>query len=161
VTDVSMANRDLTLLAPKFREAVTAALADCAAKGLAAKVNEGFRSNARQAWLYAQGRTRPGNRVTNAPTSLTSWHGYGLAVDIIHQTKGYEPFGADGAANEKWFAEVAAVFKQHDCTWGGDWSKPDTPHMQWGRCRPSPSDRARELIASGGVEAVWAAVSAV
>lgn len=160
MTDVSVANRDLSLLAPKFRDAVTAALADCAARGLTAKVNEGFRSNARQAWLYAQGRTRPGKKVTNAPTSLTSWHGYGLAVDIIHQTKGYEPAGKDGPANEKWFADVAAVFKQHGCAWGGDWTKPDTPHMQWGKCRPSPSDRARELIASGGVEAVWAAVSA-
>ena len=160
MTDVSVANRDLALLAPKFREAVTAALADCAARGLTAKVNEGFRSNARQAWLYAQGRTRPGKKVTNAPTSLTSWHGYGLAVDIIHQTKAYNPFGDDAAANEKWFADVAAVFKQHGCTWGGDWTKPDTPHMQWGKCRASPSDKARELIASGGVEAVWKAVSA-
>ncbi|MDB5468972.1 MAG: hypothetical protein JWR84_532 [Caulobacter sp.] len=161
MTDVSVANRDLSLLAPKFREAVTAALADCAGKGLTAKVNEGFRSNARQAWLYAQGRTRPGKKVTNAPTALTSWHGYGLAVDIIHQTKGYEPFGPNGAANEKWFADVAAVFKQHSCNWGGDWTNPDTPHMQWGKCRPSPSDKARELIAAGGVEAVWKAVSAV
>jgi peptidoglycan L-alanyl-D-glutamate endopeptidase CwlK len=160
MSDVDTPDRDLQKLAPKFRQAVEAALAECETKGLHAKVNEALRSQERQAFLFAQGRTRPGNIVTNAPTSLTSWHGYGLAVDVIHRTLAFKPFGADRAANEQWFADVGAVFKNNGCSWGGDWTHPDTPHMQWGHCRPSPSDRARELIAGGGVEAVWTEVGA-
>jgi hypothetical protein len=160
VSDLDKPNRDLDLLAPKFRAAVQAAIAECATREMPVKVVEGFRSNARQAWLYAQGRTRPGGIVTNAPNGLTSWHGYGLAVDVIHSTKAYRPFGENRAQNEKWFADVAKVFKAHGCNWGGDWTKPDTPHMQWGKCKPSPSAEARKLIASGGVQAVWNAVGA-
>jgi hypothetical protein len=163
MSDLDVPNRDMSLLAPKFRTSVEAAVAECLTAGLPVKVQEGFRSNARQAYLYEQGRTRPGDIVTNAPTSLTSWHGYGLAVDVIHQTLAYWPAGktkADVAKNEAWFKSVADIFKRHNCNWGGDWTKPDTPHMQWAACRPSPSDRARLLIASGGVKAVWKEVGA-
>jgi len=44
-------------------------------------VEEGFRSQARQNWLYAQGRTRPGSIVTYK-TGATGNHPKGLAVDI-------------------------------------------------------------------------------
>ena len=164
--DPSIVNADLSNLAPLFRQAVEEALAKCNDPGRAggplnAKVYEGMRSNARQAWLYAQGRTRPGDIVTNASTSLTSWHGYGLAVDIVHAVRFWTPFGKDSRKNEKWFADVAAIFKATRCNWGGDWTHPDTPHMQWGKCRPSPSDAARSLLGSGGVHAVWEAVGAL
>jgi peptidoglycan L-alanyl-D-glutamate endopeptidase CwlK len=43
---------------------------------------------------------------------------------------------------------------------GGDWKFKDLPHFQWGPCKPSPSDRARELIRTEGMEAVWGAVGA-
>jgi hypothetical protein len=49
----------------------------------------------------------------------------------------------------------------HRLAWGGDWTHPDTPHFQWGACKPSPSDRARQLLDAGGVRAVWAEVGAV
>lgn len=161
MSDVDTPSRDLTLLAPKFRAAVLAAISDCGTNDFPVKVNEAFRSQARQAFLFAQGRTRPGPIVTHAPTSLTSWHGYGLAVDIIHQTRAFEPFGKDGRANERWFHEVGAIFKRNGCSWGGDWTKPDTPHMQWGKCMASPTDGARLLIRSGGAEAVWRQVEAI
>jgi peptidoglycan L-alanyl-D-glutamate endopeptidase CwlK len=161
MSDVDTPSRDLALLAPNFRAAVEEAIRACINQGYLVKVNEAYRSQARQAWLYAQGRTRPGNKVTNAPTSLTSWHGYGLAVDVIHQTKAYWPFGKTaGAQNEKWFEEVAAIFKRHGCAWGGDWKHPDTPHMQWAPCPASPSDAARTLIRDKGVTAVWSLLKA-
>lgn len=158
MSELDTPSRDLSLLAPKFAAVVEAAIADCAGKGLPVKVNEGFRSQARQSYLYEQGRSRPGDKVTNAPTSLTSWHGYGLAVDVIHQTKAYWPFGQDAAhaaQNEDWFRQVAQVFKAHDCSWGGGWKKPDTPHMQWGRCPDSPTAHFQELFQASGKEAVW------
>lgn len=150
-------SNDLGLLAPKFAEAVEAALQECISKGLDAKVYEAFRTQKLQSLYYARGRTiiPPKHTVTNAPTNLHSWHGYGLAVDVVHRTKYWEP-----VEGEKWFAKVAEVFKKHNCSWGGDWKNPDTPHFQWHLCKASPSKDARELILKGGVEAVWKAVGA-
>ena len=163
--DPTVVNADLSRLAPLFREAVEQALASCNDPNrpggpLSAKVYEALRTQARQSWLYAQGRTRAGAVVTNAPTSTTSWHGFGLAVDVVHTTGYWTPFGDDAAKNEKWFADVAAVFKATRCNWGGDWTHPDTPHMQWGKCPPSPTNSVRQLLASGGLPAVWKAVGA-
>jgi peptidoglycan LD-endopeptidase CwlK len=148
-------SRDMTLLAPRFREAVENALAECQTKNLDAFVYEGFRSEELQQHYFARGRTiiPPNKTVTNAPGNLYSWHGYGLAVDIISRSKGWD-------AGEKWFHDVAKILKSYRLSWGGDWVVRDPPHFQWGFCKPSPSDRARELFASGGAEAVWRAVNA-
>jgi len=150
-------NRDLSLLAPKFRLAVESALADCKAAGYNAMVYEGYRSQVLQAIYYARGRTviPPKSPVTNAFSNLFSWHGYGLAVDVVDAEKLWAPDGG-----EAWFKAVADIFKSNSCKWGGDWTQPDTPHMQWGLCKPSPSDKARALLANQGVAAVWAAVAA-
>ena len=147
-------NRSLDPLAPRFRLAVENALQACADAKLDAKVYETFRSDQLQVHYYAKGRTIPNTTiVTNAPNNLFSWHGYGLAVDVISASKGW-------AAGEAWFEAVAAVFKQYGLRWGGDWTTRDLPHFQWGPCKPSPSDRARALMASGGARAVWHAVNA-
>jgi D-alanyl-D-alanine dipeptidase len=151
-------SNDLRLLAPKFEQAVVAALAACQAEGLDAIVYEAQRSQELQALYYARGRTiiPPHHTVTNAPTNLLSWHGYGLAVDVVHRSRFWKPQGG-----EAWFRRVADVFKQHDCSWGGDWTHADTPHFQWHRCKPSPSAEARQLMLTQGREAVWQAVGAV
>jgi len=146
---------DLDLLAPKFRAAVDAAMAECNANGIDAIVYEAYRSPELQALYFQRGRTitPPTTPVTNAPTNLYSWHGYGLAVDVISKAHEWD-------APDSWFLSVAEVFRKHGCRWGGEWTKPDLPHFQWGLCRPSPSDRARELFEAGGLKAVWDAVGA-
>lgn len=148
---------DLQLLAPLFRAAVDAAIAECndEQNSLDAIVYETYRSNELQGIYYARGRTvrPPKSPVTNAMNNLYSWHGYGLAVDVIHRTRHWD---ADG----NWFRSVAAIFKKQGCKWGGDWTSPDPPHFQWGLCKPSPSPLARELMRTGGVLAVWEAVGA-
>jgi hypothetical protein len=154
---VPAVSRDLAQLAPKFRAGVEAAIEACNDAGLDAWVFEAFRSNELQALYYKRGRTiiPPRHTVTNAKTSLFSWHGYGLAVDVVSKSKLWSPPGG-----EAWFVKVAAIFKQHDCSWGGDWTKPDTPHFQWHRCKPSPSDMARLIFKDEGKEGVWRAVGA-
>ena len=87
-------------------------------------------------------------------SNLWSWHGYGLAVDVIHQTEHW-------GVGDDWFQQVAEIFKKHGCKWGGEWKSKDLPHFQWGFCKPSPSDKARELMRTGGVMAVWQAVGAI
>ena len=149
---------DFGLLAPMFRAAVEAALAECNSgpSPLGAVVYETYRSNELQVVYYARGRTvrPPQETVTNAMTNLRSWHGYGLAVDVIHKDKAW-------GAGDAWFASVAEVFKRNGCKWGGDWKQRDLPHFQWGFCQPSPSDEARELIRTQGVLAVWQRLGAI
>ena len=154
--DALRVNSDLTQLAPLFRAAVQSALQQCNAQGLNAIVYEAYRSQELQSLYYARGRTikPPVATVTNAPSNLLSWHGYGLAVDVISHSNGWDmPLS--------WFQNVAKIFKAHGCSWGGDWRFQDLPHFQWGRCKASPSDVARSLMRTGGAIAVWQAVGAM
>jgi peptidoglycan L-alanyl-D-glutamate endopeptidase CwlK len=149
-------HNDVAELAPLFRAAVERAIAQCALRGLDAFVYEAFRTPELQAEYFSRGRTKrpPFSIVTNAPDNLFSWHGYGLAVDVISRSKHW-------SAGAEWFAEVAEVFKANECKWGGDWKQVDLPHFQWGLCRASPSAEARRLITTQGIMAVWRAVRAV
>lgn len=153
-------NRDLSRLAPSFAASVRKALEECNAGldgGKRAFVFEGYRSDALQALYYKKGRSviPPRKPVTKAPTNLHSWHGYGLAVDVIHREKLWNPPGGTN-----WFAEVAEIFEKHGCIWGGRWKDPDWPHFQWKHCTPSPTDSARVTVAAEGVAAIWLALKA-
>jgi peptidoglycan L-alanyl-D-glutamate endopeptidase CwlK len=152
------ATNDRALLAPAFRRAVEAAIAECndATNQLDAIVFETYRSTELQAIYFQRGRSviPPTKPVTNAQSNLFSWHGYGLAVDVIHRTKHWD-------VADTWFEHVSVIFKKHGCKWGGDWTMRDLPHFQWGLCKASPSDRARELMRTGGVLAVWEAAGAL
>ncbi len=155
-TAVARANNDVNTLAPKFREAVEKSIAECVAKGLDAMVYEAYRSQELQSLYYQRGRTvvPPRDTVTNAASNLFSWHGYGLAVDVVSRSKGWDQ-------PEAWFASVAEVFRANGCRWGGEWKMKDLPHFQWGLCKPSPSDQARQLISTTGLRSVWEAVGAL
>lgn len=85
-------------------------------------VTEGKRSMARQVWLYAAGRTRPGPKVT---WTMQSMHFKGLAVDIAFG--GGKPYDVPEAAWEYY----GHLCRQHGLVWGGDWGKtPDRPHCE-------------------------------
>lgn len=171
---------DLGKLAPRFRLAVEASLAACRDAGFDAIVWEALRSPELQLLYWLRGRPPTAEYpapVTYAKSNLYSWHGYGLAVDVISESRHwFAPLaiaGGDEAAlaiererarveGERWFKGVSDIFKRFGCDWGGDWKRPhaDPPHMQWGRLKATPSERARELYAAGGYEAVWRAVGA-
>lgn len=98
-------------------------------------ITQGFRSMDEQARLYAQGRTAPGNIVTNARPG-TSYHNYGLAVDFALVTPDDKKavwdvksdFDKDGKAD---WMEVVAEAKKLGFEWGGDWTSfKDMPHLQ-------------------------------
>lgn len=146
---------DLCLVAPQMHAAVDAVLAECAARGIDAKVHESYREPATARAYYARGRTQipPRGTVTNAPNELYSWHGFGLAVDIISASRGWD-------VGATWFAMVAEIAKRHGLKWGGEWTHPDLPHFQWGKCKATPSDEARRILRAGGMPAVWRAVGA-
>ena len=148
--------RSLVLLAPEFGKAVERAIVDANDAGLDAFVYESLRSHELAVGYYARGRTviPPQRTVTNAPDESYSWHGFGLAVDVISRSKEWDQ-------PESWFRAVAEHFKRHGCRWGGEWKQKDLPHFQFGGCKPSPSAEARELLRTHGREAVWRRVGAL
>ena len=144
---------------PDLKTMVTATLQDfrkeqeAASSGNDARdiqVYEGYRTVARQDTLYAKGRTAPGEpcthngvkysvgscptnqhplgkTVTNATGSqLQSWHQFGIAVDIVFCNKNG---GFDWGSDKDWDA-LGQAGKNDGLHWGGDWTKPDTPHFQ-------------------------------
>lgn len=123
---------DRTKLHPWLNYKLTLLLKQCAKKGIYLIITEGFRSKEYQDKLYAKGRTKPGNIVTNAKGSdYSSQHQWGIAFDIaINDPK--------LLYNEATIKKVAKIAKSNKVglAWGGDWTSPvDTPHFyldKWG-----------------------------
>lgn len=91
-----------------------------------------LRTFAEQDKLYQQGRTTPGQIVTNARKGL-SYHNYGMAIDIVLIKDGKPlwdtkvDFDKDGKSD---WLEIVQIFKEHGWEWGGDWGFKDYPHFQ-------------------------------
>lgn len=112
-------------LHPKVEQMLGVFLARAKAAGLNVRPTHGYRTNAEQAALYAQGRTRPGRVVTTAPATW-SVHEYGLAFDIAFV--GSNPYPSD---NRLW-ERLGAIGEALGLSWGGRWASfPDRPHFQW------------------------------
>lgn len=94
-------NFDQARLHPAFRVIALELLERLAAEGLPFKLFEGFRSEERQAWLYASGRTRPGPIITKAQPGL-SYHQYGLAGDFVLFIDGKWSWDTSKQNAEKW-----------------------------------------------------------
>ena len=75
-------NSELENLHPLMREKVLALTDKLAAVNNPLKIFEGYRTPERQHYLFSQGRTRPGRRVTNAD-AWSSYHQYGVACDFV------------------------------------------------------------------------------
>lgn len=147
-------DRSFGSLAPNVALAAACTLRDAVRAGLAVVVFETFRSDERAVWLYASGRDRPGRIVTNAPNALFSWHGYGLAIDFVFVNSRGGYFWPD--TNDPRWRSLEGHAAKYGLRSGRLWKKhPDAPHFQPSNLRISPSAKARELFASGGLLAVW------
>ncbi len=132
----------IALVHPRLREEVEAIYKEIceALTGRAiCRFTHTLRTFEEQNALFAQGRTAPGKRVTQARGGQ-SYHNYGLAIDIAllvdadkngtHETASWQTkvdFDGDGAAD---WQEVVAIFKRYGWEWGGDWRFKDEPHFQ-------------------------------
>ena len=143
--------------APRFAAAVTWLLDDMRLAGWHARVFETIRTNERQEWLYGFGRYWNDGRgvVTKAATAINGWHFYGLAADIVQDDA--TPWNAPKA----FWNDLGEFAELRGLKWGGRWKMLDLPHVQWGNCRVSPSQRARDLWVRGGNAAVWREVGAL
>jgi len=90
-------------------------------------VFEGYRSPETQQRYYEQGRTRPGNIITNVKP-YGSWHQYGMAVDIVFQNSRGGPTWSKSSAS---WNRLGRIGQEVGFEWGGSWTKfKDKPHFQ-------------------------------
>lgn len=101
-------DRNLGKIEPELALRVTVFLLGMIERGAPMFVTEGWRSWARQAYLYAKGRRTSGPKVTDAQPG-TSKHEFGLAVDVAFRKAGdiyagpWEIVGEEAArAGLKW-----------------------------------------------------------
>jgi len=116
--------------AAKFEPFLVAAESAMAARGVTVEVISGLRSWAAQAALYAQGRTKPGRIVTKARPG-SSWHNYGLAIDLGLFKNGVYLDEKKPAEADKLYAEIGKIAAAHGIEWAGNWkSFTESPHFQ-------------------------------
>lgn len=116
--------RGIQYLIPEAQESATELVAVCADAGLNINLTDTFRTKEEQDALYAQGRTAPGEIITNCkyPDSLHNW---GCAFDFCRNVKGREYDDSDG-----FFEHVGAIAQGLGLVWGGSFKTPDRPHIQ-------------------------------
>ncbi len=128
----------IALLHPLIRDEVTALIEKAnkaTGNDITIRIVQGLRTIEEQNELYAQGRTKPGKKVTNAKGGY-SYHNYGLAIDFafLVKDKGEISWDTkkdwDGDKIADWL-EVAQIFIKAGYEWGGLWKSPvDYPHFQ-------------------------------
>lgn len=119
-----MAN--IELLKPKVKELVQKLVNECQKAGIQIVITQTLRTIVEQDELYAQGRTKPGNIVTNAKGGY-SLHNYGVAFDIC-PTVGGKLIWTDNNL----FKKIGAIGIGLGLEWGGTWTTfIDLPHFQY------------------------------
>lgn len=119
-------SRKLEDLLPVVREKAEAFIAACAKQGITVLIYSTYRDNESQAEIYAQGRTKPGKRVTNAKPGM-SYHNWRCAFDFVPTIKGVPQWD-----DSKLYATCGRIATSVGLDWGGNWkSFPDKPHCQY------------------------------
>lgn len=127
-------SKDLDLLHPKVKELALKFLDECKKDALLkdceVKITQTLRSIDYQNQLYAQGRTKPGVKVTNA-IGGNSMHNYGVAFDFaIFKDKKY----LTGQTKQEalFYSKAGEIGKKIGLFWGGDFKNiHDSGHMQY------------------------------
>ncbi|MEM6933238.1 MAG: glycosyl hydrolase 108 family protein [Pseudomonadota bacterium] len=115
MSNSSKRNGDVELLHPAIRDKVKAIHAQLHKEKIPFEVFEAFRTPERQASLYAQGRTKPGNKVTWVGP-WGSIHQYGLAVDFVLKPKGIGWSWDDQGAEAAFWTRMHELAKENDMT---------------------------------------------
>ena len=132
--------RNISQLHPDLQKKVIKLQEECKKQGIIIGIGECFRTVAEQDALYAKGRTKPGNKVTNAQgKTYSSMHQWGVAFDFyLKMDVDKDGKISDDAFNNATglFNKVGTIGKKLGLEWGGDWkSIKDLPHFQlpnWG-----------------------------
>lgn len=115
-----MASRSLDDLAAPVQAAALAMLSRCRAAGIDLLIYCTLRSNAEQAQLYAQGRTKPGAVVTNAGPGQSMHNpdtsGKAWAFDAVPMVGGQAAWGDAAQVNR-----MGEIGESCGLEWAGRW----------------------------------------
>ncbi|HXT78230.1 MAG TPA: M15 family metallopeptidase [Acetobacteraceae bacterium] len=103
---------DLNLLEPKTRSIIQTIIDRATQGGIPVMVFETFRSQERQAQLFAQGAST---------LKTVGVHHYGLACDIVKDINGEPSWKGD-------FSFLGKLAHSVGMIWGGDWGDPKAKH---------------------------------
>ena len=109
-------SRSLTDLLPPVRTRAQAFIDACKRHGIDILVTSTWRDLDSQAALYAQGRTTPGKRVTNAKAG-TSMHNWRVAFDFVPIVNGKAAW-LDTAL----FTQCGQIAESVGLEWAGRWT---------------------------------------
>jgi peptidoglycan L-alanyl-D-glutamate endopeptidase CwlK len=122
------------------------------------RVVQGLRTVKEQDALYAEGRTLPGEIVTNCPGGH-SYHNYGLAVDVMPSLFGpSQPFEPDKNRNSHAYKLLIEAARREGLNCGADWRTfKDYPHFQLTGVLPvgHPPESALAAFQRWGMAGVW------
>lgn len=128
-------SRSLSDLHPFVRTKATAHIAACKAKGIDLLVTSTYRDFDSQNALYAQGRTAPGRKVTNAKGGQ-SLHNYRVAYDVVPLRNGKPVWATTGEDGKLW-ETVGELGESVGLEWAGRWVKfREYPHFQFTGGKP-------------------------
>lgn len=129
---------DTSMIHPRLVEKLNQLVTVCKNNGISIEFSSGYRSFAEQDKLYAQGRTEPGMKVTNARGGY-SQHNWGIAADFyLDMDVDGDGTKSDDAFNNNsgLFDKVGKLAGTVGLGWGGNWTSPkDRPHLylpDWG-----------------------------
>lgn len=127
--------KNIETLLPAVQPVARALVQKAAQNGIQIKILSALRTYAEQDALYAQGRTAPGAKVTNARGGYSN-HNFGIAFDVgVFEGNRY-------LAESAKYKAVGVLGMELGLEWGGNWKTiVDQPHFQ---LRPTWADDLTE-----------------
>ena len=121
-----VSSRSLSELNPKVAAMCSEFINQCKAKGIDVIITSTYRDAQSQDALYAQGRTAPGSKVTNAKAGQ-SFHNWRVAFDFCPIVNGKAQWN-DLAL----FTKCGEIAETVGLEWAGRWVKfKETAHCQY------------------------------
>lgn len=125
-------------LTPETRAKANELIRLASLQGITLRITSTYRDAEYQDSLYAQGRTKPGQIVTNLSGSK-SIHTSRQAFDVVPIVNGQADYSTTGAGATRW-ATIGKLGVQVGLEWGGNWkSFKDLPHFQLPGAKPGSS----------------------
>jgi peptidoglycan L-alanyl-D-glutamate endopeptidase CwlK len=108
-------SRDIDELKPHVASLCSAFIKACDEQGIDIVITSTYRDSESQNVLYAQGRTKPGKKVTNAKAGQ-SYHQFRVAFDFVPIVHGKAQWN-----DISLFEKCGKIGKKLGMEWTGDW----------------------------------------
>lgn len=119
-------SRNINDLKPKVAAMCSEFINRCKTEGIDVIITSTFRDGAAQDKLYAQGRTEPGKKVTNAKAGQ-SYHNWRVAFDFVPVVNGKAMWN-----DAVLFIKCGEIAESVGLEWAGRWKKfNETAHCQY------------------------------